>query len=138
MALHLLPPDLDSYEAAVDEVVAACDGDLRGALTALIVANEFLERDLQEALASATAPSIADSEDPGRPVNWIQVRKLATALRRNDNFCQSRECMHSDANLPGLRRLRLGVRKSSRQTLGRPARLPMRRRRNALPGLQHK
>ena len=78
MALHLLPLDLDAYETAVDDVIAACDGDLRGALTALIVANEFLERDLQEALASAAAPSIADSEDAGRPVNSMHVRKLAT------------------------------------------------------------
>jgi hypothetical protein len=76
MALHL-PPDLDVYEAAVDDVIAACDGDLRGALTALIVANEFLERDLQEAFASAAAPSIADNGDAGTPVSWMDVRKLA-------------------------------------------------------------
>ena len=78
MALHILPSDLDAYEAAVDDVIAACDGDLRGALTALIVANEFLERDLQEALALAAAPSIADNGDPGTPINWIEVRKLTT------------------------------------------------------------
>jgi hypothetical protein len=85
MALHLLPPDLDSYEAAVDEVIASCDGNLRGALTALIVANEFLERDLQEALSSAAAPSIADNEDAGGPINWMHVRKLANGPSRNDN-----------------------------------------------------
>lgn len=78
MVLHLLPPDLTAYEAAVDDVIATCDGDLRGALTALLVANEFLERDLQEALASAAAPSIADNEHAGTPVNWMHVRKLAT------------------------------------------------------------
>jgi hypothetical protein len=77
MAPHMLPPDLDVYEAAVDEVIAACDGDLRGALTALIIANEYLERDLQEALALAGAPSIADNGDPGAPINWIEVRKLS-------------------------------------------------------------
>ena len=77
MALHILPSDLDAYEAAVDDVIAACDGDLRGALTALIVANEFLERDLQEALASAAAPSIADNADAGTAVSWMDVRKWA-------------------------------------------------------------
>jgi|tagenome__1003787_1003787.scaffolds.fasta_scaffold20540152_2 hypothetical protein len=82
MARHLLPPaDLDAYEAAVDEAIAACDGDLRGALTALIIANEFLERDLQEALASAATPSIADDGDAGTPVDWIEVRKLTRLTR---------------------------------------------------------
>jgi hypothetical protein len=76
MALHILPPDLDAYEAAVDDVIDACGGDLRGALTALIVANEFLERDLQDALASTAAPSIADNGDAGTPVNWLEVRRL--------------------------------------------------------------
>jgi hypothetical protein len=79
MALHILPADLDVYAAAVDDVIADCDGDLRGALTALIIANEFLEQDLQEALASAAAPSIANNGDAGMPVNWLEVRKLATS-----------------------------------------------------------
>jgi hypothetical protein len=78
MAMHLLPPNLEAYEAAVDDVIASCDGDLRGALKALIIANEFLERDLQEALGSAAAPSIAVDGDAGlTPVNWTEVRKLA-------------------------------------------------------------
>lgn len=38
---------LDQYEAAVDEIVADCHGDLRGALRALMLANEQLERKLQ-------------------------------------------------------------------------------------------
>jgi hypothetical protein len=75
MALHILP-DLNAYEAAVADVIDACDGDLRGALTALIIANEYLERDLQEALASAAAPSIADAGDAGTTVNWLEVRRL--------------------------------------------------------------
>jgi hypothetical protein len=60
--MQLLPP-LDPYEAAVDDAIATCDGDLRGALKVLIIANEFLERDLQNALASAAAPSIAHDGD---------------------------------------------------------------------------
>jgi hypothetical protein len=52
MTLHFLPPASDAYEAAVDDAIATCNGDLRGALKALIIANEFLERDLQKALAS--------------------------------------------------------------------------------------
>lgn len=33
-------------EAAVDEAIKACDGDLRGTIRALILANEFLEQEL--------------------------------------------------------------------------------------------
>jgi hypothetical protein len=44
MTLHFLPPALDAYDAAVDEATDACNGDPRGALKALIIANEFLER----------------------------------------------------------------------------------------------
>jgi hypothetical protein len=38
---------LDQYEAAVDEIVASCNGDLRGAVRALMLANEQLEQRLQ-------------------------------------------------------------------------------------------
>jgi hypothetical protein len=38
---------LDEYQAAVDEIVASCNGDLRGAVRALILANEQLEQRLQ-------------------------------------------------------------------------------------------
>ena len=59
MTLHFLQPASDPYEAAVDDAIATCDGDLRGAVKALLIANELLELDLQKALASAPAPSIA-------------------------------------------------------------------------------
>lgn len=39
-------PLVERYEAAVDEAIAACDGDTRGALKALIIANEYLEAEL--------------------------------------------------------------------------------------------
>ena len=35
-------------EAAIDEIVASCDGDIRGALTALLMVNEQLEAELQQ------------------------------------------------------------------------------------------
>jgi len=37
-----------SSEAAIDEIVANCNGDLRGALKALLLVNEHLEAELQE------------------------------------------------------------------------------------------
>ena len=39
---------LDEYELAVDEIVAACDGDLRDALRALMLLNERLELRLEQ------------------------------------------------------------------------------------------
>jgi hypothetical protein len=38
---------LDQYEQDVDEIVAACNGDLRGAVKALMLVNEQLEEKLQ-------------------------------------------------------------------------------------------
>ena len=38
---------LDQYEDDVDEIVAACNGDLRGAVKALMLVNEQLEQKLR-------------------------------------------------------------------------------------------
>ena len=35
-------------EAAIDQAIAACDGDLRATIGALIVANSFLETEVEE------------------------------------------------------------------------------------------
>ncbi|MEO8322148.1 MAG: hypothetical protein ABI561_27910 [Bradyrhizobium sp.] len=72
MTLHFLQPTIDLYENAVDDAIATCNGDLRGALKALIIANEFLERDLQRALAPDGSPSIAhDGNVCMKNVNWV-------------------------------------------------------------------
>jgi hypothetical protein len=41
-------------EAAIDDIVASCDGDIRGALKALLLVNEQLETELRR-LCAATA-----------------------------------------------------------------------------------
>ena len=38
--------DAGQLEAAADQAIAACDGDAREAMKALLVANEFLEAEL--------------------------------------------------------------------------------------------
>jgi hypothetical protein len=68
MTLHFLPPALDAYDAAVDDAIATCNGDLRGALKALIIANEFLERDLQKTLAS---PAATIAMETGSRTPWV-------------------------------------------------------------------
>lgn len=42
--------DIDRYDRAVDSAIATCGGDLRGALKALIIANEYLEEELRQVL----------------------------------------------------------------------------------------
>jgi hypothetical protein len=42
-------PTISTLEASVAEAVEACDGDLRATVRALIVANAFLERELERA-----------------------------------------------------------------------------------------
>jgi len=39
-------------EAAIDEIVASCNGDIRGALKALLLVNEHLEAELQQLYAA--------------------------------------------------------------------------------------
>jgi hypothetical protein len=41
-------PTNDHYEQACDQAIAMCGGNLRGAIKALIMANEYLENELQE------------------------------------------------------------------------------------------
>jgi len=46
--------DADQLEAAADQAIAACGGDPREAVKALIVANHFLETDLEKLKAAAS------------------------------------------------------------------------------------
>jgi hypothetical protein len=44
----------DHYEQACDQAIAMCSGNLRGAIKALIMANEYLEAELEELQALAS------------------------------------------------------------------------------------
>jgi len=46
MIMSFTKPHDDRYENALDDVIAQCGGDTRGALMALLVANEYLEAQL--------------------------------------------------------------------------------------------
>lgn len=41
-------------EAAIDEAIAACDGDLRATIGALIIANNFLESEVGELMKAVS------------------------------------------------------------------------------------
>nr|WP_084807060.1 hypothetical protein [Bradyrhizobium sp. NAS80.1] len=47
----------DQLDAAADQVIAACDGDVRAAVRALIVAKGLLEAELRDACAATTKRS---------------------------------------------------------------------------------
>jgi hypothetical protein len=44
----------DELEAAVDQAIVACDGDLRSAIRALIVANNYLETEIGELMKAVS------------------------------------------------------------------------------------
>jgi hypothetical protein len=47
-------PDDDELEAQVDEAIAACGGDLRATIRALIVANKYLESEVSELMKAVS------------------------------------------------------------------------------------
>ena len=52
--------DISRYEQACDQAIAMCDGNLRSTIKALIMANEYLETELQElqtAVSNDCAPA---------------------------------------------------------------------------------
>jgi hypothetical protein len=48
------PADADQLEAATDQAIAACGGNAREAVKALIVANEFLESEVCELMQAVS------------------------------------------------------------------------------------
>jgi hypothetical protein len=46
--------DGDELEAAVDQAIAACGGDTRATIRALIVANEYLESEVSELMKAVS------------------------------------------------------------------------------------
>jgi hypothetical protein len=52
--------EISRYEQACDQAIAMCDGNMRSTIKALIMANEYLEAELQElqtAVESGCAPA---------------------------------------------------------------------------------
>jgi len=46
--------DDDGLEAAVDQAISACGGDMRATIRALVVANEFLENEVSELMKAVS------------------------------------------------------------------------------------
>jgi hypothetical protein len=56
-------PENSRYEQACDQAIAMCDGNMRSTIKALIMANEYLEVELEELQAAVAAGCV-----PARPV----------------------------------------------------------------------
>jgi hypothetical protein len=55
MPPHAKPiSDDHGLEEAVDQAIAACDGDLRATIRALIIANEYLETEVAELMKAVS------------------------------------------------------------------------------------
>ena len=48
------PEETDELESAVDQAIAACGGDMRATIRALIVANEYLEAEVGELMKAVS------------------------------------------------------------------------------------
>ena len=53
-SLQADPLDESALETAVDEAIAACDGNLRATIRALIVANQYLETEVSELMKAVS------------------------------------------------------------------------------------
>jgi hypothetical protein len=61
MTIHFLPPKTDPYDAAVEDAIATCNGDIRGALEDLLILNEHLEAELMELRAAMATGGTMES-----------------------------------------------------------------------------
>ena len=82
------PPSLSDnsrYEQACDQAIAMCDGNLRSTIKALIMANEYLEVELEElqaAIAAGCVPATALSGEVGGASRDEGVSRQMTRSQR--------------------------------------------------------
>ena len=53
----------EASEAAIDQIVASCNGDIRGALKALLMVNEHLEAEIAQLYAAAAQYGLSERGD---------------------------------------------------------------------------
>jgi hypothetical protein len=67
----------DPYEQACDQAIAMCNGSTRGAIKALIMANEFLETELQELQAAISSGfTRRPPADPGESAEAVPRNRI--------------------------------------------------------------
>jgi hypothetical protein len=78
--------DNSRYEQACDQAIAMCDGNLRSTIKALIMANEYLEAEMEElqaAIAAGCAPTRAFSSEAGTGSREENASKTSTHAGSN-------------------------------------------------------
>jgi hypothetical protein len=83
------PSEPDRLEAATDQALAACGGNVRNAVKALIVANEFLEAQVSE-LQAAVSNGYAFGKFEPVPRDRFNLRD------KTDNFDVGRAALQSE------------------------------------------
>jgi hypothetical protein len=56
---------LDNHDALIDEIVTSCNGDIRGAVKALLLVNEKLETELNYFRAAAAYSLLTERQAKG-------------------------------------------------------------------------
>jgi hypothetical protein len=80
--------DADQLEAAADQAIAACGGDAREAVKALIVANHFLETDLEKLKAAASTVYARGALSTALPIAMSRGRMPGVGGPQNSRRCQ--------------------------------------------------
>src|ERR1700733_7388215 len=84
--------DADQLEAAVDQAIAACGGDAREAVKALIVANAYLETDLEKLKAAASMGYARGQLLPRDRKDWYDRSRQPRIKGRPPNWNPSTGC----------------------------------------------
>src|ERR1700730_5292522 len=74
----------DSSEATIDQIVATCNGDIRGALKALLLVNEQLEAELQQLYAAVAHDRLARVRGFALEIADFEIFYLAKYLICNE------------------------------------------------------
>jgi hypothetical protein len=92
--------DNSRYEQACDQAIAMCDGNLRSTIKALIMANEYLEAELEElqaAISAGCAPAKASSSEVGSGSHSNQACPDCVDLSAVENGSKQKSRAKSDA-----------------------------------------
>ena len=90
-------PDADQLEAAADQAIAACGGDAREAVKALIVANHFLEKAVSPGYARLPRDRKERTFIP-TDVNWILPAQQRPPKQRGSQIVQEEKQLSSSAD----------------------------------------
>jgi len=94
----------EALELSVEDAIAACDGDLRAALRAALIANSFLVEEVERLTHAVSfgfirgrisaARSASEKLDDWRTISWGAALKDEKSTRRDPNTRPADSCAH--------------------------------------------